>query len=127
MLANFDNYALPPSEIRGLFERALHTAEAYGEEAILERNRRAAQEYRQYLEDLERERRKPKKREPRPGYVYIIEGEGAYKIGRARNVKDRVKQFGIKLPFRCDWHGRAGSRIIWPPRSSFTNCSPTNE
>lgn len=36
----------------------------------------------------------------RSGYVYIIKAEtGEYKIGRTRNVPNRMKLFAVKLPF----------------------------
>lgn len=38
--------------------------------------------------------------EPKPnGYVYLLRGEGVYKIGRAKRVDKRVTQFSPKLPF----------------------------
>lgn len=44
--------------------------------------------------------RKKEPRKTREGFVYLVRGpEGKYKIGRAVNVEDRIKAFGIKLPF----------------------------
>jgi hypothetical protein len=40
---------------------------------------------------------------PDPGYVYLVQSPtGAYKIGRAKNPKDRVRTFGVKLPFEIE-------------------------
>ncbi|MCL4295761.1 MAG: GIY-YIG nuclease family protein [Anaerolineae bacterium] len=37
------------------------------------------------------------------GYVYVIRAEtGHYKIGRTSNVPDRMKLFGVKLPFQFE-------------------------
>lgn len=39
-------------------------------------------------------------RKPIAGHVYLIKSsEGVYKIGKAVSVKDRMKSFGITLPF----------------------------
>ena len=36
----------------------------------------------------------------RPGYVYLVKsGDGYYKIGRSKNVKVRMRDFGLQLPF----------------------------
>jgi hypothetical protein len=34
-----------------------------------------------------------------PGYVYLIESEYGYKIGKTVNIKSRTKLFEVKLPF----------------------------
>ena len=33
------------------------------------------------------------------GYIYIIKSEYGYKIGLSKHIKDRLKLFGVKLPF----------------------------
>jgi hypothetical protein len=33
------------------------------------------------------------------GFIYIIKSEYGYKIGLSKNIKDRLKLFGVKLPF----------------------------
>ena len=39
-----------------------------------------------------------------PGYVYLIKSEtGHYKIGRTNNPDNRMRAFGIKLPFRVHY------------------------
>lgn len=39
----------------------------------------------------------------RPGYIYIIKSEmGSCKIGRSKNVPDRLKLFEVKLPFNFE-------------------------
>lgn len=38
----------------------------------------------------------------RQGYVYVLKSEYGYKIGKAVNVTNRTKQFGVKLPFKWD-------------------------
>ena len=38
----------------------------------------------------------------RSGYVYVMKSEYGYKIGKAVNVENRTKQFGVKLPFRWE-------------------------
>lgn len=35
----------------------------------------------------------------RDGYVYLLGGEGYYKIGRSRNVSKRIRQLEIQLPW----------------------------
>lgn len=42
-------------------------------------------------------------RKVRAGYVYLVqEPKGTYKIGRALDVQDRMRTFGIKLPYKVD-------------------------
>lgn len=39
-----------------------------------------------------------------PGYVYLIQSpSGAYKIGRSKNPENRLKTFGVKLPFEVEY------------------------
>lgn len=39
-----------------------------------------------------------------PGYVYLIQSpSSAYKIGRARNPHNRMKTFGVQLPFEVEF------------------------
>jgi hypothetical protein len=33
------------------------------------------------------------------GFIYIIKSEYGYKIGLSKNIKDRLKLFGVQLPF----------------------------
>jgi hypothetical protein len=41
---------------------------------------------------------------PDPGYVYVLKSQsGAYKIGRSKNPEDRVRTFGVKLPFQIEF------------------------
>ncbi|MCZ2408055.1 MAG: GIY-YIG nuclease family protein [Burkholderiales bacterium] len=35
-----------------------------------------------------------------PGYVYLIRSPYGFKIGKTVNMKDRVRLFGVKLPFK---------------------------
>lgn len=40
---------------------------------------------------------------PKPGYVYLVQGPpGLYKIGKSKDPEDRVRTFGVKLPFEVD-------------------------
>jgi hypothetical protein len=40
---------------------------------------------------------------PKPGYVYLIKSpSGHYKIGRAIDPHDRVRTFGVQLPFEVE-------------------------
>lgn len=42
-------------------------------------------------------------KDQRPGYIYIIKAEmGQYKIGRTKNIPNRMNFFGIKLPFNFE-------------------------
>lgn len=42
-------------------------------------------------------------KDARPGYVYFIKAEtGQYKVGRTKNVPDRMNFFGVKLPFEFE-------------------------
>ena len=38
---------------------------------------------------------------PEPGYVYLLEGGGFFKIGKATDLDRRVQQIFPKLPFEC--------------------------
>jgi hypothetical protein len=45
---------------------------------------------------------------PRGGYVYVLRSAYGYKVGRTRNMPDRMRTFGVKLPFLytiqlCAW------------------------
>jgi hypothetical protein len=46
----------------------------------------------------ERGRPKPVRRTS-PGYVYLIKGNGVYKIGRSKKLDQRLTYFELKLPF----------------------------
>jgi len=37
----------------------------------------------------------------KPGYVYLLEGGGFYKIGKAAELDRRIQQISPKLPFTC--------------------------
>jgi len=39
------------------------------------------------------------KNEPRPGYIYLLQGVGVYKIGRTKSPKRRYSTLSVKLPF----------------------------
>lgn len=40
----------------------------------------------------------------RSGFVYLIQApDGSFKIGRSKNVRDRVKTFNVKLPFDVEF------------------------
>lgn len=50
--------------------------------------------------DKRRMRERQQKNGSKPGYVYLIRAESGYfKIGRTVNPDDRMKTFGVKLPF----------------------------
>lgn len=36
------------------------------------------------------------------GYIYVLKSEYGYKIGKTVNLKDRIRLFGVKLPFKFD-------------------------
>jgi T5orf172 domain len=45
---------------------------------------------------------------PRGGYVYVLKSAMGYKVGRTRRMPDRMRTFGVKLPFLytiplCAW------------------------
>lgn len=41
---------------------------------------------------------------PETGYVYLLQSPtGAYKIGKTKNPDDRMKTFGVKLPFEVSY------------------------
>ena len=42
---------------------------------------------------------------PRGGYVYVLKSAYGYKIGRTRSMPDRMRTFGVQLPFlyTCAW------------------------
>jgi hypothetical protein len=40
---------------------------------------------------------------PKAGYVYLIQSPtGSYKIGRSKNIANRLKTFNVKLPFEIE-------------------------
>lgn len=42
--------------------------------------------------------------QPKEGYVYLLQSiSGHYKIGRTRNPENRIKTFGIQLPFEVEY------------------------
>ena len=46
----------------------------------------------------------PKPHKKRAGYVYLLKSEvGHYKIGCTNNPQNRLKTFGVKLPFRVEF------------------------
>lgn len=36
---------------------------------------------------------------PRGGYVYVLESQYGYKVGRTTNIQNRMRAFGVRLPF----------------------------
>lgn len=64
----------------------------------------------------------PAPKRSNPGYVYLLHGNGHYKIGKTKSISRRFREVGLKLPFpveiedyiRCDdmdsveaeWHSR---------------------
>jgi len=60
-----------------------------------------------YYSDIELERTVGKRGvkrmyQAREGYVYVLKSDYGYKIGKAINITNRTKQFGVKLPFRWE-------------------------
>lgn len=52
----------------------------------------------------EKQRRRQLPPPKNPGYVYLLQSPtSAYKIGRTRNPNDRMKTFGIQLPFEVEF------------------------
>jgi hypothetical protein len=46
----------------------------------------------------------PKKKKPQKGYVYLLQSPTeAYKIGRTKAPQDRIKTFGVKMPFEVEY------------------------
>ncbi len=39
---------------------------------------------------------------PIAGYIYVLKSEYGYKIGKTVNLKDRIRLFGVKLPFKFE-------------------------
>lgn len=77
---------------------------------FLETNTRLEHEIRiltdtQYRREVQRRNRLAdksltKQRKQQEGYVYLIKSsEGCYKIGRSKNVKERISSLGVTLPF----------------------------
>jgi hypothetical protein len=50
-------------------------------------------------------RTQPKQSKPRTteGFVYLIQGSNAYKIGRAKDPNNRIKTFNVRLPFEVEY------------------------
>lgn len=70
----------------------------YAEAAIWEKERQAKK--------LAKEQHKVQRRVGAvyKGYVYLLQSAtGAYKIGRTKNPKDRMKTFSVKLPFEVEY------------------------
>ena len=49
-----------------------------------------------------RPRKMPRVREPQSGFVYVVEGGGYHKIGKAKDIRNRTAWFELKLPFEVD-------------------------
>ncbi len=65
-----------------------------------EKQNRQIEAEKQAQKEARKEAQKAKKHEPNPGYVYLVQSPtGTYKIGRAKNVSDRMSMFHVKLPF----------------------------
>lgn len=51
--------------------------------------------------NLQKPKREPYVKPRQRGYVYVLRSaSGEYKIGRAKNPADRLKTFGVQLPFK---------------------------
>jgi hypothetical protein len=64
--------------------------------------------YQQETDELRREivelSQQPQNENYRVGYVYLIAASnGTYKIGRTKNPNDRMKTFGLRLPFAVEY------------------------
>jgi hypothetical protein len=83
-------------------------AQASRLQAIEATAHKVAERQREEEEEKEREQmeyraaqRNQKKQKTNPGYVYLVGAEnGNYKIGKAKNVDERVNTFGVKLPIK---------------------------
>ena len=101
-LKNFCN--LTPDEFQRLQSWAVENAEVRMRAAIQKRNEKQAERDRLMEERnrrLEAERKANKNK--RPGYVYLILAEnGLYKIGKAKNITERMKPFSVEFPMRWE-------------------------
>lgn len=76
-------------------------------ETITEQEKALAS-YQQETDELRREivelSQQPQNENYRAGYVYLIAASnGTYKIGRTKNPEDRMKTFGLRLPFHVEY------------------------
>lgn len=107
-----------------IVHRAVSTAV---DSSVSKKARGVLDEYRQTLEGIQRERaglekrllelekmeakaaeRESRKGEQKPrtlaGFVYLLQSaSGNYKIGRTKNPDDRLRTFGVKLPFEVEY------------------------
>jgi len=75
--------------------------EAYTAALLAEVERR---EQKALLDESKRAKQLEREQKAYPGYVYLIQSPtGAYKIGRTKNPDDRMKTFGIQLPFEVQF------------------------
>lgn len=58
----------------------------------------SGQPYEEHVAGI-RPKRVPRVHKPQPGYVYVVEGGGYYKIGKAKDIRNRTTWFELKLPF----------------------------
>lgn len=97
-LVNKQGYVMPESEFNQLVSdiRLFYESKAPGEIELYN----AFHQLRLLVSgDAEKAKQKSKK----AGYVYIIRAEtGEYKIGRTKNIDQRMQFFGVKLPFDFD-------------------------
>lgn len=68
---------------------------------IEQRRREEEEEHEREQMEYRAAQRAEKKQKSNPGYVYLVGAEnGNYKIGKAKNVDERVNTFGVKLPIK---------------------------
>jgi hypothetical protein len=68
---------------------------------VAERQREEEEEKEREQMEYRAAQRNQKKQKTNPGYVYLVGAEnGNYKIGKAKNVDERVNTFGVKLPIK---------------------------
>lgn len=79
------------------------------------------------------QRAKPARPAPpnRAGYIYLVEGENSYKIGKSKQLPARLKAFGLQLPFTTTLiHSIPTSDMVWAETSlhrTFAHCRKNGE
>lgn len=106
----FNLHHCPPADFWSRTGTSLEEAWAeFAQQApkIIERNREVSRKcHAKALEDREivRAYRSQAEQFTGNGYVYLIRAEtGACKIGKSKNLNDRMKHFTVKLPFKTDF------------------------
>lgn len=67
----------------------------------------------------------------RSGYIYLVEGQSCYKIGKSIDVPSRTRSFGLQLPFPTQLiHSMPTDDMVWAEaylHRTFAHCRMNGE